>query len=1324
MRPPVPRTELVSPPAPDNASRVLPGLDRLDLPPPKDWQAFERLCQALWRRLWKTSNIVAHGRSGQKQHGVDLYGTPLNQPGVHGIQCKCVDQLTEAQLIAEVEKAKGFQPALSELIIATTAASDTQLLALTRRITEEHAARGLFPVRLLGWGDICSLMADHRDVAALAYPEWVTERPETRLDTTLLSGVHTTARATEMHADVLSHFRTLQESLQRFATPTDGPAHGKLDVIRDLLKDHDYQAALNQLERLRREEWDTTTDPIRFRAATNLGAAYMGLGQYDQAGHWFLRAFDFDPVSDKALSNRALGLLLLDRAPEARAAAEEARAQHPVSPLCWKAYLNVLNRYDPQAPLPEIPPELAQDPDVLLLRAEAVAGRGQWGEAERLLRQVIALPDFDVTAQARLADVILIQVTGGTIFGGVPYSASEMARIGEALALFDDTWRRLKASDRRASIQIVQNACAMRAALGQRHEAERFLDEALLLCPEEPTLLARKIRFAALRDDGTTAVRLLETLSPTAVADYPILAATAYRAAKDPLRGAQILEQYLTDLTGSDSAAPDSAEVCGEAACLLADFLVEADLPHAQARFDALTHLDPNARARATVIFARALRAASREEAAQGYLQNARPALESSPDPRDRLILADALAEFEDYPAALALYEKDIATGSDTTSLREYIRCLLELDQRRRLTEVMACLPEALARKAHYEWVAAAVHLRTGDYPAARAALERCLAIEPTNRATRLVWAELCIRGADPQPAQAWLDTVTPRDKTLSLEQLVQIGRLRHALGQPDLARATFYEALRRFPSEPRAHLGFHSAMLFKGEPEAPIDVPEVTPNTAVRLRDNSTGSEFTYILEDRPEDELLEHEIPLTSALGQRLLGRKPLETVPGHASELAVHDMSVLAIHPKYVYALQVSMNAFNTRFPDEQGLIRVQLPASEVLEERFAPILQALKDKAERVREIETLYTQGMPIALVATLLGHSSPQTWRGLAGRAGHPIRVCLGNVSERDRALELVRQPQPRFLLEPIALIELHLLEGLNAAKACGQLCLVQSTLEELRDQIQDLDLHPQGYRNTFEEGGQYLRHDVTAKDIATERARLQSLLVWARTHCTVIPAVPTVDPPPQFAAAAATRLGQAVYDTLLAAQGGGYVLISDDLHLRQLAQLQFGIQGVWIQPLLMHAAQTQQFAIKAYHHAVIQLALWRHDFTGVNADQLLFVARRDHWNVTPEFEALAATLPLSRSDFSANMAVCAKFLQALWHSRRRRRRRAGPRKVQARKLTHALLRGVDPGNSPHTERFFHVLVAVVQRGLLPPAAGEALRDWYRQQRLAPLSAP
>lgn len=145
--------------------------------PPKSWERFEDLCQALFRQVWADPLTHKNGRSGQPQHGVDIYGSLDPSGGViHGVQCKGKDanlgaKPTVRELRIELAKADKFTPPLQKWIFATTAPVDVALLKEARALSRERVKRGRFPVDVLGWGDIQSLMASYPDVLTQFYPE-------------------------------------------------------------------------------------------------------------------------------------------------------------------------------------------------------------------------------------------------------------------------------------------------------------------------------------------------------------------------------------------------------------------------------------------------------------------------------------------------------------------------------------------------------------------------------------------------------------------------------------------------------------------------------------------------------------------------------------------------------------------------------------------------------------------------------------------------------------------------------------------------------------------------------------------------------------------------------------------------------------------------------------------------------------------------------------------------------------------------------------------------------------------------------------------------
>ena len=147
------------------------------IPKPRNWQDFERLCKKLFGEVWTCPTIKANGRSGQAQAGVDIYGVPHAHENYRGVQCKGKDDyqdkpLTEKEVDAEIEKARGFKPPLESFIIATTACKDAKIETYVREKDIESRRNGGFQIVLYCWEDLADLIEENK----ATFNWWVREK--------------------------------------------------------------------------------------------------------------------------------------------------------------------------------------------------------------------------------------------------------------------------------------------------------------------------------------------------------------------------------------------------------------------------------------------------------------------------------------------------------------------------------------------------------------------------------------------------------------------------------------------------------------------------------------------------------------------------------------------------------------------------------------------------------------------------------------------------------------------------------------------------------------------------------------------------------------------------------------------------------------------------------------------------------------------------------------------------------------------------------------------------------------------------------------------
>lgn len=154
----------------------MPTFPTAELPVPESWDEFEAIVADVMKQEWSDPYITRNGRQGQRQDGVDIYGSPDHlDRGTSGIQCKNTSSVDIQLVEDEVEKAKDFTPPLDEYIFTCTAPSDARLQEEVRELALELRDDGLFELRIMFWDDISLALSEHRDLLRKHYPQFVEE---------------------------------------------------------------------------------------------------------------------------------------------------------------------------------------------------------------------------------------------------------------------------------------------------------------------------------------------------------------------------------------------------------------------------------------------------------------------------------------------------------------------------------------------------------------------------------------------------------------------------------------------------------------------------------------------------------------------------------------------------------------------------------------------------------------------------------------------------------------------------------------------------------------------------------------------------------------------------------------------------------------------------------------------------------------------------------------------------------------------------------------------------------------------------------------------
>jgi hypothetical protein len=207
----------------------MPTLAGSNIPSPKSWDEFEDIALSAAKLRWKSSNFFRHGRGGQRQDGVDFYGTLPDGKQI-GLQGKnTISGVSQKTVSAEVLAAESFQPPLDELYIVTTAKRDAPTQKAVRMLSAARAKVGKFTVDILFWDDIVQDLLLDLAIFRKHYPELVPVRDSVK--------EHDQALAEELLALLPSNgiINFLdQNNMAGFAFP-----YAKFDPLRDFAYDWD-----------------------------------------------------------------------------------------------------------------------------------------------------------------------------------------------------------------------------------------------------------------------------------------------------------------------------------------------------------------------------------------------------------------------------------------------------------------------------------------------------------------------------------------------------------------------------------------------------------------------------------------------------------------------------------------------------------------------------------------------------------------------------------------------------------------------------------------------------------------------------------------------------------------------------------------------------------------------------------------------------------------------------------------------------------------------------------------------------------------------------
>jgi len=1237
-------------------------LSSKQIPPPSNWKEFEELCADLWKEIWKDPNVQMHGRTGQAQHGVDVYGQLSGIGDWKGIQCKGKDgrfkhnPVTERELKDEVKKAKGFSPEITEFILATTAPNDGNIQKIAREITKEHITNGQFTVYVMSWDEIVRRLEDYPHLVDKYYEGFgsTNKRIEEKLDQVLSRQISAEASKSdaisqinpELVAEVIRQLGITPNVAQTADCATINPEEQSLNREIDSYRDLIYSkpcTALELLKDLRDKSWGQASNQIRFRLITNIGAAYSVLDKMDTASEFFLEAIQYSkPDDDKAERNIAYAYLITGRKKEAQKHAHKSISLNPDEPDGYSLLISAsTENSDLGSPEDLVPNNMLESPTIAYSLGHFYRLRGEKDKTIAWLEKACNLDQSSLHYKAALGTELLIEVINKDGAGLEGYlSSNDLLKLERAVELLDSVWIKVKDTELVGSFSWVGvNLCNALLVLQREHEVKEMIPELSKYVPD--FLEFRKLAALYELEYGMpkNAIEHLSYIARGTNSEIDLLRAQAMAQASHPDEALKELKKISFENDDKRLVAIAFqirliSEISGPKEAISAARELGKECP------DNLMLL---------VSISKQYQEVNEKKAAMVMAAKAFELLNSGSTISERIQVADCLYSMGSFSNAHEVYVTLLHNYNDSQILRRTVICLYQIDQRASLLRLFRKIPDTVKSLKFYRRISAALFMRIGEVEKAFDEANAYLELEPNDLGMRLNWIGMHQRLGSTEKIEEYLSINDVEHIEASVSDLTVLASLLVHYGFVERGIKLAYKTLRDYPNLSDTHSAYISLLLLLKDTEGVLDVSTVGIDSAFVLEDASSNQQV-FIIESDSSGKGFPEEIPPSHHLAQLVMGKRIGDKVKVTINPFQSEERTIVGLNVKYIYMLQKTMAEYSHRFPEQTNLWALNVRGDKEGEYDFSAVFKALDHRNSYTTQVLDLYqNENLPVGFISKMLGNHPLEVWADLMRSNDIKIKCCDGNHVERGMALEITQSNSNGLVVDPLALYSIVTLGIQDEIKRTfGSLGVVQSTLDSYRAFVGNIRNHPP--ESTMgKDGDQYVLDEHTPEQIESYLGKYEKILRWAENHCEIIPAVGTQDLSPQWAELF-EGIDSSFVDSVLAASGTGRLLLSDDQHLRVWAKANLAVDGIWLQIAMIRSVSQGYLPINRYAEALAYLVEANIGFISVDSNILLSLGELAGWKVSRQLKLLLSTLGGKYIDINSAAFVAVRFIVSVWN--------------------------------------------------------------------------
>jgi len=1191
------------------------------------------------------------GVSGQKQYGVDLLGTLNGRPA--GIQCKCYNS-TKFDLSVinnDIEKADKASLEIDHLLFATTAKSDAKVVVQVNELSAGRKAQGKFTVSVDYWESITNHIWMYPEVGRRFiknFPgsdvnrtrEFVEEYVPLYAEDQNRNRAFQT-EALESSARIENHIVALRDHLGRLAAPqATGDEVNKLvakqlDLVREKIRQDRINEAHDILTSIR-DEALSADDFTKFRWHTNLGACLLGEDREVEAAHEYLTAFQYAPIEEKALANRARALLLLGRLQEGLNACEEGLAAYPNSSILWALKLNarqLLKHEQPDAGLPET---VSGTSDVLYVLSLIRQHQGNHEEAYKLALRQYDIGKTSTESERSVLVSALSWATADQVRAHFHHlSNSQREALNTALKYLEPIEDTLESIQRSTVFhEISSNAAVALQLLGHDKRAQAIIERALRRLPTSETLLRLRIKWLDQQDDLAGIRALTEPHLDVLATDVLVTLAEVSANRGDVGWHEQIQKRLkshaLTKRQEQDVYAISVHAIWNggrrEEAIRIASERLQEEVDNALL----------------AGILARMLKAVGKDKEANNWAWRFSMLAKRSGDSPLLVQSADLQWDFGNYFEAADLYGRLVGSVGDDYITRRYLACLIESDQREIARQVIASLDAASRGSSAIRRIESDLARRSGDWQRLHDLLKQELDRDPRDSAVAVGYVGSLYQLQRVEELKAYLSS-NPVFEKMRPEDEFEFAKYQSQHGFAFEAVMRLYRLFRQHPNDSRVAGYFLSVLLLGEGISAELAVDVVKAGAAVRLTRDGDTRWLAVEADGLPAliswPEVVPPDSPQAVSIAGKRAGDKVLFDAGVNRVEYEIEGIEHILLFASRKAHEVIAANAIPA---GPIWSVRVIKGSGELDIEVIRESLVARSKYVEGV--VETYKERKFPICRLADALGTDIVSLLFEWPYRYAEMF-VSRGTVEEREVERDVLSRSGSRYVLDVLTIAELQRWGVLLAAcDMLGRPFVPQTAKEQLLGMLQMVE-RPKPEANMREEDGQIIWTDIPVSYFAQRKEFLLAVLSAIDNRCELVPAF---GPPklnrtlrllPQIVDAASL-------DTVYIALEHAALLVSEDAQMRLLAS-EAGVTGsAGVQPLLMNLRDEGRLERNEYSRIILSKLAFGHDFVSVDAHDLYWAVKQANEQQTGLLNAALNSFRRPTVDLQSLVLVCVDFLR------------------------------------------------------------------------------